>query len=298
EDCIQNVMAAILAGGHVLLEDVPGVGKTEMALAFSRAMNLKQNRIQFTPDVLPADITGFSMYQKATGQFVYQPGAVMCNFLLADEINRTSPKTQAALLEVMEEGNVTVDGITRSVPDPFIVIATQNPVGSYGTQRLPESQMDRFMICTSMGYPDRKAEVQLLKDRHRKDPIEQVQTVIHEQDLLNIRADVEKVFIHDAVYDYIVRLAAATRNHPLIELGISPRGTLALCKMSKALAFLNEREYVLPQEVKQALPVVALHRLRLNAKARVSNQSSEDILEEIISSVVAPSPGKKTSKSL
>lgn len=293
DNCLMKVMAAILAGGHVLLEDVPGVGKTEMALAFSRAMSLKQNRVQFTPDVLPADITGFSMYQKDTGQFVYQPGAVMCNLLLADEINRTSPKTQSALLEVMEEGNVTVDGVTREVPSPFIVLATQNPAGSHGTQALPESQMDRFMICTSMGYPDIKDEIRLLKDRHLSEPLEQVRPVIHGNDLLAMQRKVERIFIHDAVYTYIVRLAAMTREHPLLELGVSPRGTLALSKMAKATAFLKGREYVIPDDVKRCVQDVMLHRIRPNSRARVAHAAGSEILDEVLEKVEEPKPGKK-----
>lgn len=192
DDCIEKVMAAILARGNVLLEDVPGVGKTEMAIAFSRSMGLKSNRIQFTPDVMPADITGFSMYRKETGEFVYYPGAVMCNLLLADEINRTSPKTQSALLEVMEEGSVTVDGVTRQVPKPFIVLATQNPVGSYGTQRLPEAQMDRFLICISMGYPSLENEIALLKSRHTGRPIEAVGAVADGEELQRMQQETEE----------------------------------------------------------------------------------------------------------
>lgn len=296
DECLKKVMAAVLAGGHVLLEDVPGVGKTEMALAFSRAMCLKQNRVQFTPDVLPADITGFSIYQKATEEFVYQPGAVMCNLLLADEINRTSPKTQSALLEVMEEGSVTVDGITRQVPRPFVVLATQNPVGSYGTQSLPESQMDRFMICTSMGYPSMKDEIRLLKDRHRREPLDKVLAVIRENDLLLMQQQVERVFIHDVMYAYMVELSAATREHPLLELGISPRGTLALSKMAKACAFLKGREYVMPEDVKQCLPDVMGHRVRVNGQARVTDTGVSQILGELLEQVQAPRPGRKSEK--
>lgn len=293
ENCIRKVMAAILAGGHVLLEDVPGVGKTEMALAFSKAMSLQQNRIQFTPDVLPADITGFSMYRREQDAFVYQPGAVMCNLLLADEINRTSPKTQSALLEVMEEGTVTVDGVTRQVPDPFIVLATQNPVGSLGTQRLPESQMDRFLICTSIGYPSREAEVQLLKERHHSRPLDRVNAVITGADLIKMRECVSQIYIHDLIYDYIVRLVNVTREHPLLELGISPRGTLALCRMSQALAFLSGKEYVQPRNVKDAFVDTAIHRIQLNGKARVSGQGAAEILRQILSEVEAPVPGKQ-----
>ena len=206
DDCIVKVMTAILAGGHILIEDIPGVGKTTLALAFSRALNLNQNRIQFTPDVLPADVTGFSLYQKDTNQFVYQPGAVMCNLLLADEINRTSPKTQAALLEVMEEGKVTVDHVTRELPKPFVVIATQNPVGSAGTSLLPESQLDRFMICMSMGYPDMEYELQIVKGKINTDPLELVNPVMDGEELLKIRELAGNTFIHDAVYRYMGKL--------------------------------------------------------------------------------------------
>ena len=234
DSCVEMVMMAILARGHILIEDIPGVGKTTMALAFSRACAMSQNRVQFTPDVLPADITGFSIYRKDTGKFEYQPGAVMCNLLLADEINRTSPKTQSALLEVMEEGNVTVDGITREVPKPFIVMATQNPIGSSGTQMLPESQLDRFMICISMGYPDIRNEIAILKDHRSGSPVDRISPVIQMNDLLTMQEEVDKIFIHDVIYNYIAELIARTRQHPMLELGVSPRGTIALAGMIKA----------------------------------------------------------------
>lgn len=244
DDCIIKVMTAILAGGHILLEDIPGVGKTTMAMAFCRAMDLQQKRVQFTPDVLPADITGFSMYQKEKGTFVYQPGAAMCNLLLADEINQTSPKTQSALLEVMEEGRVSVDGISRSVPEPFIVIATENPFGSAGTQMLPESQVDRFMICISMGYPDIQSEIEIVKGNVSRNPLAEVQRVMNGGELLEMRKIVEKIFVHDVLYQYIGRLVQTTRNHEMIELGLSPRGTISISRMAKARAFLMGRTYV------------------------------------------------------
>ncbi|MCM1026911.1 MAG: MoxR family ATPase [Roseburia sp.] len=293
DDCIEKVTAAVLAGGHVLLEDVPGVGKTAMAVAFSRAFGLQSNRIQFTPDVMPADITGFSMYRKETGKFVYYPGVVMCNLLLADEINRTSPKTQSALLEVMEEGNVTVDGVTRQVPQPFIVMATQNPVGSYGTQRLPEAQTDRFLICVSMGYPSVEDEVSMLKSRHAKDPLESVVPVADAEQLLQMQRDAASVYIHDVIYRYMVAIADATRRHEFLELGLSPRGTLALGRMAKAYAFLQEREYVIPGDVKRALMDIGIHRVRPNQKARLSGRSAADILEEIRERTAEPKPGEK-----
>ncbi len=293
DECIGKVMAAILAGGNVLLEDVPGVGKTEMAIAFSRAMGLKSNRIQFTPDVMPSDITGFSMYQKETGRFVYYPGAVMCNLLLADEINRTSPKTQSALLEVMEEGSVTVDGVTRQVPKPFIVLATQNPVGSYGTQRLPEAQMDRFLICISMGYPNLEDEIALLKSRHRGKPLDAVEAVTDGDKLREMQRETEEIFIHDSIYRYMAVLSDTTRKSQLLELGISPRGTLALERMSKAYAFLKNREYVVPGDVKSALIDVGVHRIRLNQKAKLNRKTAVDILEEVLRQIPEPRPGEK-----
>lgn len=293
DDCLRLVMMALLAGGHILIEDIPGVGKTTMALAFSRACNMQQRRVQFTPDVLPADITGFSIYSKETGSFVYQPGAVMCNLFLADEINRTSPKTQSALLEVMEEGNVTVDGVTRRVPEPFLVIATQNPVGSAGTQMLPESQLDRFMICISMGYPDIRQEISILKDRDHGNPLEQIQPVVEPEQLLLMQREAEEIFIHDAVYDYIARLVKATREHEMLELGLSPRGTLAIARMAKACAYLNGREYVSPGDVEEIFLPVAVHRAKISSKARIGRIPLIQILEELLGRVAKPTPKRK-----
>ena len=293
DDCIVKVMTAILAGGHILIEDIPGVGKTTLALAFSRALNLNQNRIQFTPDVLPADVTGFSLYQKDTNQFVYQPGAVMCNLLLADEINRTSPKTQAALLEVMEEGKVTVDHVTRELPKPFVVIATQNPVGSAGTSLLPESQLDRFMICMSMGYPDMEYELQIVKGKINTDPLELVNPVMDGEELLKIRELAGNTFIHDAVYRYMGKLVNATRNHSLIELGVSARGTMALAKMVQALAYLRGRKYVLPEDVEDVFLDVVTHRVRMNARARVNHVTAESVLKDILDGTQKPSVVRK-----
>ena len=255
-DIIEQIMMAFLAKGHILVEDIPGTGKTTMALAFSRAMGLKANRVQFTPDVLPADLTGFTIYQKETGQFVYQPGAVMCNLLLADEINRTSPKTQSALLEVMEERQVTVDGVTRSVGNPFLVIATENPTGSAGTQLLPESQLDRFMICVRMGYPTLTEEVDILKRNQHGRPDTRSERVFSAQGLLEAQEAVSKIYVHDVIYSYIARLAKATREQEMISLGLSPRGTISLAAMAKASAYLSGREYVVPDEVRKKFPVM------------------------------------------
>ena len=291
--CVERVMMAILAGGHILIEDIPGVGKTTMALAFSRACAMSQNRVQFTPDVLPADITGFSIYRKDTGRFEYQPGAVMCNLFLAAEINRTSPKTQSALLEVMEEGNVTVDGVTRQVPRPFFVMATQNPIGSSGTQMLPESQLDRFMICISMGYPDIRNEIAILKDRSQGNPVDRIRPVIQVSDLLAMQEEVERIYIHDVLYNYIAELIALTRRHPMLELGVSPRGTIALTRMLKASAYLAGRNYVIPADVEKVFLTVNAHRVRLNSKARANHVTAEGVLEEILESIPKPSPKKK-----
>lgn len=293
DECIEKVMGAILAKGHVLLEDVPGVGKTEMALAFSKAMGIQSNRVQFTPDVMPSDITGFSMYRKETEDFVYHSGAAMCNLLLADEINRTSPKTQSALLEVMEEGNVTVDGVTREVPRPFIVVATQNPIGFFGTQRLPEAQMDRFLICISIGYPAVEDEIVMLKSRHNEEPLDKVKAIISGEELLMMQDKVENIFIHDNVYRYIVQLAAQTRAHNMLELGISPRGALAISRMARAYAFLRERDFVSPKDVKSAFFDVGVHRIRLSQKARVDGRDASGVLEEVLEQVKEPVPGEK-----
>ena len=288
EECVRKVMAAILAGGHILLEDIPGVGKTTLAMAFSETMALQNNRLQFTPDVMPSDLLGFSMYQKQTGTFEYQTGAVMCNLFLGDEINRTSPKTQSALLEVMEEGNVTVDGVTRKVPEPFVVIATENPAGSVGTQLLPESQLDRFMICMTMGYPDAENEIAIAKGRSNGMQLSDVQGVIPAQELTMIQAEVENVFLHDEIYAYIVDLARATRENSLVELGMSPRGTIALAKMAKAAAFLSGRDFVVPNDVTEVFPAVAGHRLVLNSKARVGHVTTDTVLGQIMESVRTP----------
>jgi len=288
KEITDKILMAVLAKGHVLLEDVPGVGKTTTALALSRLMGMDFNRIQFTPDVVPSDVTGFTMYDKQSGQFLYRPGAVMCNLLLADEINRTSSKTQSALLEVMEEGRVTVDGETHTVPAPFVVIATENPVGSSGTQLLPESQLDRFMISVSMGYPDHQSLVELLRDRQKVNPLENARTVLTKEEVLTLQQKVQEVYVADVVLDYIAKLAEATRDHELITLGLSPRGTLALCRMTKAAAYMKERDYVVPQDVNYVFKDVAAHRMILDSKARYQEKTAREILDEILDSVPEP----------
>lgn len=292
--CVAKIMAAIIAGGNILMDDVPGVGKTTMALAFSQAMGLENKRVQFTPDVLPGDITGFSMYDKRTNQFVYRPGAVMCNLFLADEINRTSPKTQSALLEVMEEGKVTVDGVTYQVPDPFIVIATENPVGSAGTQLLPDSQLDRFMVCLRMGYPSMEDELEIVKGRTTAAGFEDVRPVINPEQLRLIRDEVKQVRVSDEVYSYIGELVVGTRDNASLELGASPRGTIALTKMAKSWAYISVRNYVIPEDVQMVWSDVMRHRVILNAKARVNHITREAVLKDIMERVYKPSVRRKS----
>ena len=285
---LEKILMTILSGGHVLLDDVPGTGKTTTALAFSRALGLQYGRIQFTPDVLPSDIVGFSLYHRDTGAFTYQPGAVMTNLLLADEINRTSSKTQSALLEVMEERQVTVDGVTRPLPDPFVVIATQNPVGSAGTQLLPQAQLDRFMVRLAMGYPDFASQVNILRDRHDGDPLDAVSTVSSAEALLAMQAQARAVHTADDLLAYITRLAEASRSHPLVTLGISPRGALAVCRMCRSRAFMAGRDYVLPDDVADVFADVCAHRLILSPKARITGASAADVLTELLETVPRP----------
>ncbi len=288
DEIIRRVMAVIIAGGHILLEDIPGVGKTTLALAFSKAMDLKFNRIQFTPDVVPSDITGFTVYNRQTGAFEYKEGAAMCNVLLADEINRTSSKTQSALLEVMQEGRITVDGQPHAVPEPFLVIATQNPIGTAGTQMLPEAQLDRFMVQLSIGYPDEEAQVNILKDRQVSDPLKQVYPVADRVDILALRKVCREVFVHDKIYRYISRLCSETREHPLIRLGVSPRGALAMCGLAQSWALMHGRGYVIPGDVQDIFFDVCRHRIILNGKAQLQNKNEFRILQEVMGAVQPP----------
>lgn len=275
------ILAAILAGGHILLDDIPGVGKTSLALAFSRAMELDANRMQFTSDVLPSDVVGFNLI-RPDGTKEYQRGVILCNLFLADEINRASSKTQSALLEAMEERAVTVEGVTTLAPEPFVVMATQNPVGSVGTQLLPESQVDRFMICLTLGYPAHDEEVILLKERQGVNPIETVAQVITREELIEMQRQTKGIYVDDDMYDYMVSLAEETRNHGDLSLGISPRGTIALMELSKAIAFMNERECVFPEDIVDAFPYVVRHRIYLTAKARVEKVEKDDVMQDIL----------------
>lgn len=277
---IRKVLAAVLAGGHVLLEDIPGVGKTTLAMALGKSMELEYKRMQFTPDVLPSDIVGFTMYNSGTGEFEYKKGAVFCNLFLADELNRTSSKTQSALLEVMEEARVTVDGVAHFLPKPFTVIATENPFGSSGTQLLPESQLDRFLICLSMGYPSHEAAVDILKNSAGKG-LDQVQSVITVERLMELRAQAEALHVEDNIFEYLVRLTEATRQDPRIALGVSPRGGIALLKMAKVMALMRGGEYVIPEDVLGVIDDVWRHRIHLNAKARAEGMDVSDVILEI-----------------
>ncbi len=282
DDVVEKIMTAIISDGNILIDDIPGVGKTSMALAFSKAMSLDYNRVQFTPDVLPSDITGFTMLNKKTGEFEYKPGAVICNLFLADEINRTSSKTQSALLEAMEEQTVTVDSVTYELPEPFNVIATQNPVGSIGTHMLPESQLDRFMFCVSIGYPDLQAEARLLKEKYTKNPLDTVKPIIDTKGLSVIKEQVKKVFVHDDIYMYIAKIAECSRNIQDIELGISPRGSVAILRASQGQAYLRGRNYVTPEDVNDILLPVIRHRVIIGQRSRDNGLTSEIVVKMLI----------------
>ena len=282
------VLAAILARGHILLEDIPGVGKTTMALAFSKALDLKYSRVQFTPDVLPSDITGYSVPDTQAGTLRYQSGAVITNLFLADELNRATSRTQSALLEAMEEGQVTVDGQRHPLPQPFIVIATQNPVGAAGTQLLPDSQMDRFLIRLSLGYPDPKDEVTMVLNRQEGNPLQALRQVLSRDQLCALQDTVEKTFISDSVVGYIVRLVGATRTDPELQRGASPRATLAVASMSKAIAQLRGRDYVVPADVREVFVQCVAHRLLLTPRAQTQGVTGEQVLQRILEAVPAP----------
>ena len=289
---VERVLMALLSEGHILLDDVPGVGKTTLALACSRAMGMDYRRIQFTPDVVPSDIVGFSVYNKGTGSFDYKPGVVMTNLLLADEINRTSSKTQSALLEVMEEGQVTVDGVTHTLQKPFVVIATQNPVGSAGTQLLPQAQLDRFMIRLEMGYPDYKSQVEILRDRQTSNPIDQAREIIHKEEILSMQEEVRNIHVEDTILEYVTALAMASREDEMIRLGVSPRGALAVVRMAKARADLKGRDYVTPEDVQRVFVDVCGHRIILNPRARVAELTAGDILKRVMERVKSPDSGR------
>ena len=290
KDVIRQVMLALLAGGNVLLEGMPGLGKTMLVRTISQVCDLSFQRIQFTPDLMPSDVTGTNIIVKEEQKsaFRFEKGPIFANLVLADEINRTSSKTQSALLEVMEERQVTVDGHTHKLPDPFVVIATQNPVGSAGTQLLPQAQLDRFMVRLEMGYPDFASQVNILRDRQTGDPLQAVQTVCSAEELLTMQTQAQQVHMADALLEYVTKLAEASRSHPLVVLGVSPRGALAVCRMCKSRAFMAGRDYVLPDDVTDVFADVCAHRIVLSPKARISETSPSDVLAEVLRQVTRP----------
>ena len=288
DEVIIQILVTLLSRGHILLEDIPGVGKTNLALALSKSLQLDYHRIQLTPDIMPSDIVGFTMYNPQTQQFEYKEGIAFCHLLLADEMNRTSSKTQAALLELMEEGQMTVDGKTYVLPQPFCVIATQNPFGSAGTQLLPDSQMDRFMSRLSLGYPQFEEEIEMMKQRQKSNPLDDIQSVLSPEMILQYQKMIDQIYVHDDIYHYIMQIITATRSHSQIEQGVSPRGSLAIMKTAKAYAFLNDRDYVISQDVQYVAPMVLAHRFILTYEAKMNKVSSYQIVDEILESVGEP----------
>ena len=282
------VLTVILARGHILLEDIPGVGKTTMALAFSRALGLDYGRVQFTPDVLPSDITGYSMLDKQTGAMRYQPGAILCNLFLADELNRATSRTQSALLEAMEEGQVTVDGVSHKIPEPFCVFATQNPTGASGTQLLPDSQMDRFTVRLSIGYPAPADERDILLSRQKGNPLTLVQQVVTREELLSMQQQASEVYLKPELADYIVSLVGKTRSDARIARGASPRATLSLSAMAKSVAYVQGRDYVLPKDIQAVFVSTCAHRLLLTAESDAKGLTAEMLLDELLKSTPAP----------
>ena len=282
------VLAAILAKGHILLEDIPGVGKTTMALAYSKTLGLSYNRVQFTPDVLPSDVTGYSVLDQASGTMRYQPGAVLCNLFLADELNRATSRTQSALLEAMEEGQVTVDGKSYALPQPFVVIATQNPTGAAGTQLLPDSQMDRFAVRLSLGYPSAKDEAAMVLQRQGKDPLKELTPLLTTSHVVAMQQEVEATFVGEPVVHYIVDLISATRKHEALARGASPRATLSVTAMAKAIARLRGRDYVVPKDVQEVFVSTVAHRLLLTSQAEGQGLTAQAVLTGILHTVPAP----------
>lgn len=285
---IEHILVALLSEGHVLIEDVPGVGKTQIVATLARSVNAVFNRVQFTPDLMPSDIMGFSMFNPATREFEYRKGAAMCNFLLADEINRTSPKTQSSLLEIMEENQVTVDGKTYQLPKPFMVLATQNPVECFGTYPLPEAQMDRFFLKLSIGYPG-KSEEKLILDRFgSENPLNMLRPVTSINEVLELQNQVKEVKVEDCLKTYIVDIIEATRKSQSVVLGGSPRGSLNLYRASKAWAFIKGRRYVIPDDIQaMSVPVLA-HRIIMNSGAKMKNITAENVVNEAVLKVKVP----------
>ena len=291
DDILDTVLCTLLAGGHILLEDIPGVGKTTLAVALSRSLGMSYKRMQFTPDVLPSDILGFSMYDNKSGDFTFRKGAIFTNLFLADEINRTSPKTQSALLEVMEEKRVSVDGVTYDLEPPFFVIATQNPVGASGTQKLPDSQLDRFFVRLSLGYPDHTSATEILKG-HSMEQIDDVNPILSLDELRALQDKTAKVFANDEICDYIVSLTEESRKTDLLSQGISPRGSLAILKMARAHACYEDRDFVTPEDIHAILYYVCNHRMILSTKAKAAGMDAKDIVENLLLAVPVPKLSK------
>lgn len=285
---LEYLLAALLCEGHVLIEDVPGVGKTQMVASLARSVNGIFHRIQFTPDVMPSDIMGFSMFNPATRLFEYHQGAAVCNFLLADEINRTSPKTQSSLLEIMEEFQVTVDGKTHPLPRPFMVLATQNPVESFGTYPLPEAQMDRFFLKLTIGYPGKKQENEIINRYGNNNPLKELASVCTPDEIITLQEQVKHVKVAESLKEYIVDIVELTRNSEYVILGASPRGSLNLYRASKAWAFIHGREYILPDDIQHMAKLVLSHRMMLNSNARMKGISSDEIVDDALLKVQVP----------
>lgn len=287
-NAVELAIISLISNGHVLLEDVPGVGKTSLVSSLAKSISASFKRIQFTPDVLPSDITGFSIFNQKTGEFEFRPGTAMCQILLADEINRTSPKTQSSLLEIMEEHQVTVDGTTYKLPKPFMVLATQNPIEYIGTYPLPEAQMDRFFIKISLGYPQQGEEVYILSRFLEDNPLDTLEAVATSDDILQIQKDVKQVYIDKTLKNYVVDIVSMTRKHQYIALGASPRGSIAVCRAAQAWAYFNGRDFVIPEDIKKMLLPTLSHRLVLKQEAKLKKMSSSDILTSIIDKVYIP----------
>ncbi len=281
-------LVALLAQGHVLLEDVPGVGKTMLVRSLAKSLNCEFKRIQFTPDLLPSDVTGVSIYNPKELEFEFRGGPILGNIVLADEINRTSPKTQSSLLEAMEETSVTVDGNTINLQQPFFVMATQNPIEYEGTYPLPEAQLDRFLLKMKMGYPTKEQELEMLQKTSDQHPIEQIQAVMTKDELIALQNEVKTVFIESSIQQYIIQLISETRTHPSVYLGVSPRGSIALMKAAKAYALIDERDYVIPDDVKYLAPFVLGHRILLNSEAKFEGVTPEQIISELLARVSVP----------
>ncbi len=281
-------IVALLARGHVLLEDVPGVGKTMLVKALSKSVDSDFKRIQFTPDLLPSDVTGVSIYNPKELEFEFRPGPILGNIVLADEINRTSPKTQSSLLEGMEEGSITVDGLTVSLKNPFFVMATQNPIEYEGTYPLPEAQLDRFLLKLSMGYPTAKEEMQMLDNVSRSHPIHTLEPVMSQEDLIDCQQQVDEVYVDPNIQRYIIDIVTETRNHASAYLGVSPRGSIALMKAAKAYAFIHDRDYVLPDDVKYLAPFVLVHRIILTSEAKFEGVTALGLINELLEKVSIP----------